>query len=119
MGHSRRRPIVGRTADGVGAKYIVVESFQDDMSAQFVANGTVTYTVDSTIQNILFDSAQQAAVNATAEEDRYVAAASAIWTNEQATGSVSGIVTLTKVVFAIRINITAGTGSVSYHIAQG
>lgn len=118
MGHSRRRPIVGRTPDGVGATYIVVE-FEDDMSAQFIANGTVTYTVDSTIQNILFDSAQQAAVQGNAEQDRYTAAASAEWTNEQTSGSVSGIVTLTKVVFALRINITAGTGSVSYHIAQG
>lgn len=120
MGHARRRPIVGRTPDGVGAHYIVVESFLDDMSAQFVANGTVTYTVDSTIQNILFDSAQQAAVNATAEEDRYTAAASAIWTNEVASQvNTDSIATLTKVVFAIRIDITAGTGSVSYHIAQG
>lgn len=119
MGHARRRPIVGRTADGVGAHYIVVEANERPTSVQVVANGTVTFTVDTTIQNILFDSAQTAAVQANAEQDRYVAAGSAVWNNLIASGTVSANATIDAPVFAIRIDITAGTGSVSYHVTQG
>lgn len=118
MGHARRRPIVGRTADGVGATYIVVDG-QDDTHVQCIANGTATYTVDYTLQNILFDSAATAAVQGNAEQDRYVAAASADWISLIASQvNVNSNASLSTPVFAIRIDITAGTGSVSFHIKQ-
>lgn len=120
--HARSRPIVGRTPDGIGAHYIVVDGYQDDLNIQVVANGTVTFTVDSTLQNILYSTAAQAAVNVGGqtppEQDRYVDPASAVWTNEIASGSADARDTIVGPVFAIRINITVGTGSVSYHIAQ-
>jgi hypothetical protein len=122
MGHSRRRPITGQTAAGVGIKYIVVEAFQDDTNIQVIANGTVTFTVDTTIQNIMYDATALAAVNLSQPEDsdRYVAPTAAVWDNVIASGSVSATVALANLpIFAVRINITAGTGSVSYHIAQG
>ena len=124
MGHDRVRPITGTTPAGVGATYIVVESFQDDTQVQVIANGTVTFTVDSTIQNILYDATALAAVNvgggnAGNPNDRYVAPVDATWANEIVSGSADAAVTLTELVFAIRINITAGTGSVTYTVAQG
>lgn len=121
MGHvrTRMRPITGTTPAGVGATYIVVESFEDDTQIQVIANGTVTFTVDSTVQNILYDAAAQSAVNIGNPNDRYVAPASAVWANEIVSGSVDAAVTLSKLIFAIRINITVGTGSVTYTVAQG
>ena len=123
MGHTRRRPIVGQTAANVvAATYIVVEASADDTRIQVVANGTVTFTVDSTLQNIMYDATALAAanLNSPSDPDRYVAPASAVWTEELASGSVSAVVELiNQPCFAIRINQTAGTGSVSYHILQG
>lgn len=122
MGHSRNRTFTGETPTGTGAHYIVVESFNDDSNVQVIANGTVTFTVDHTVQNILFDTAAQSAVNLVQPTDpeRYVDPGSAIWTELIASGTVSANAQLAnEPVFAFRIDITAGTGSVSYHIAQG
>ena len=122
MGHNllgRNRPIVGETPAGVGATYVVVEGYEDDINIQVIANGTVTFTVDWTLQNILYDAAAIAAVNIRNDEGRYVDPASAVWINEIASGVISAQSTLTdRPIFAFRINVTAGTGSVSYTIAQ-
>lgn len=123
MGHTRRRPITGQTAANVvAATYIVVEASADDTRIQVVANGTVTFTVDSTLQNIMYSTAAQGTWNVSQprDSDRYVDPAAAVWTEELASGSVSAVVELiNQPIFAIRINQTAGTGSVSYHILQG
>ena len=117
MGYKRTRPYVGRTADGTGAKYIVIEADERPTNIQLVVNGTVTaYTVDWTNQNILFDSKEQSGVNAIAEEDRYTEAGSAVWTQLFDQTATQG--QLDFPAFALRINITAGTGSISYHITQ-
>ena len=122
MGHNylgRNRPIVGETPAGVGATYIVVEGYEDDVNIQVIANGTVTFTVDFTLQNILYDATAIAAVNIGNAEGRYVDPASAVWINEIASGVISAQSTMTDTpIFALRINVTAGTGSVSYVIAQ-
>ena len=120
MGHTRRRPITGTTPVGVGATYIIVEASADDTNIQLIANGTVTFTVDSTLQNISYDAAAIAGWNVS-DPDRYVVPASAVWTEQQASGSVSVNTTLVnEPIFAIRIDITAGVaGSVTYTILQG
>lgn len=123
MGHSRKRPFTGTTPVGVGATYVIVETCLDDWRVHAVANGTVTFTVDSTSQNITYDAAGQAAVNVAMPTDpgRYVAPTAADWDNEIASGSVDASAAVSaKPVFAFRINITAGAaGSVSYTIQQG
>ena len=122
MGHSRNRPYTGRTAAGTGITYIIVESFQDDTNIQVLANGTVTFTVDTTIQNITYDAATKAAWNIAQPTDlgRYFDPTAATWDNVIASGSVDATVALTNTpIFAVRVNITAGTGSVTYAIAQG
>lgn len=122
MGHSRKRPYTGTTPVGVGATYIVVETCLDDFRVHCVANGTVTYTVDSTSQNILYDATAQAAVNIGNPNERYVVPASADWDNEIASqvSTDSSVAVSNKPVFAFRINITAGAaGSVTYTIQQG
>jgi hypothetical protein len=123
MGHNylaRNRPIVGETPAGVGATYIVVEGYEDDVNIQCTVVGTVTYTVDWTNQNILYDAAAIKAVNVAqvSDPERYVDPASADWVNAQASGAVTADTQLGFPVFALRINITAGTGSVRYHITQ-
>ena len=121
MGHRRTRPIVGETAAGVGATYIVVDQGQDDTNVQVDAIGTVTFTVDWTNENILYDTAAIAAVNIggyQAEDDRYVDPASAQWTELIASGTADADAQFGSPIFALRINITAGTGSVGYVINQ-
>lgn len=122
MGYKRTRPYVGRTPDGVAETYIVIEADERPTHVQVIANGTVTFTVDYTNQNILYSTAAQAAVNVGGqtppEQDRYVDPSSATWVNLIASGSVSADASLDVPAFAIRINVTAGTGSVSWHITQ-
>ena len=118
MGYSRKRPIVGQTPTGTGATYIPVDAYCDDTRIQVIANGTVTFTVDYTNQNILHGAPTAVNIVQPNDPDRYVAAASATWINGIASGSASAEDELTTPIFAIRINVTAGTGSVSYHINQ-
>lgn len=119
MGHTRKRVITGETPAGVGATYIVVEGFEDTVNIHTQAIGTVTtLTIDWTNQNILYDATALAAVNVNVPNDpgRYVAPTSADWNNIV---SAVGATQLQFPVFAIRIDITAGTGSVAYQITQG
>ena len=119
MGHTRRRAITGTTPVGVGATYIIVENL-DNTNIQCVANGTVTFTVDSTLQNITYDAAAIAAVNVDNSNGRYVDPASAVWTLQEASGSITvNTVIVNEPIFALRINVTAGAaGSVTYTILQ-
>lgn len=122
MGFSRKRPFTGTTPTGVGASYVIVETCLDDWRVHVVANGTITFTVDSTSQNITYDATDQLAVNVAMPSDpgRYVAPTAADWDNEIASGSADASAAVSgKPVFAFRINKTAGTGSVSYTIQQG
>ena len=48
MGHARKRPYTGVTPAGVGISYVIVETCLDDFRVHVVANGTITFTVDST-----------------------------------------------------------------------
>lgn len=119
MGHARSRPISGTTAAGVGATYIIVESFEDTVNIQLTINGTVTaFTCDWTNENILYDDTALAAVNLVQPQDtgRYVAPASATWNNITLTANAAQ---LQFPVFALRLDITTGTGSIDYHITQG
>jgi hypothetical protein len=117
----RKRPIVGTTPDGVGITYIILDPWTDDVTVQCIANGTVTFTLDSTIKNILYDTAAQNAVNIGNDDGRYVDPASAIWGNQIVSGSASASVNIPndELIFALRVNITAGTGSVTYTVNQG
>jgi hypothetical protein len=122
MAHTRIRPFTGTTPVGVGATYVIVETRPSDTDIQVVANGTVTFTVDTTLQNITYDANALNAVNLqTLDASRYVAPTAAIWTNLIASGSISARAQLTdNAVYAFRINITAGAaGSVTYAITQG
>lgn len=121
MGHRRTRPIVGETATGVGITYIIVDQAADDTTVQVTAEGTVTFTVDWTNENITYDAAARAAVNISPggiNDDRYIAPADATWVNLIASGSADASAQYSTPIFAVRVNITAGTGSVKYHINQ-
>jgi hypothetical protein len=122
MRRTRIRPFTGTTPVGVGITYVIVETAPSDTDIQVVANGTVTFTVDTTLQNITYDATALKAANLqNLDPSRYVAPTAAIWTNLIASGSISARAQLTdNAVFAIRINITAGAaGSVTYAITQG
>lgn len=131
MGSSRRRPIVGRTDTGIGAHYIIVEAFERPINVQVTAEGTVTFTVDWTVQNVLYDVTGKRAVNVAGgdgsadqpvvmtEQDRYIPPANAVWNSLITSGSADAQASIDVPVFAIRIDITVGTGAVAYHITQG
>lgn len=122
MGHLRKRPFVGTTPVGVGATYIIIESALQKTNINVIANGTVTFTVDSTLENITYDAAGKAAVNVVmaSDPDRYVAPTDATWTEQIASTSSDAVAVMSnEPVFAIRIDITAGAaGSVTYTIVQ-
>lgn len=120
MGHSRKRPITGQTVAGVAIKYVIVEMNDRPTTIQCIANGTITFTVATTIQNIMYDATALAAanLNSPADDDRYVAPTDAVWTEIEASGIVTTLTSVDTPVFAFRINQTAGTGSVTYTILQ-
>lgn len=117
MGHGRARPIKGETAAGVGAHYIVTDRYADKTHIQVDAIGTVTFTVDWTADNITMDTASLAAINMQPNAER-VDPGSAQWTNWIASGSADADAAEIHPIFGVRINITAGTGSVGYTILQ-
>lgn len=112
------RPIVGSTAAGVGIKYIPVDRYQDDLSIQCDAIGTVTFAVDWTNDNIFFDAATIASAINLQPREGLKDPTAAIWTNLIASGSADVSGTAGFPVMFLRINITAGTGSVNYVINQ-
>jgi hypothetical protein len=114
---SINRPIVGSTAAGVGIKYIPVDRYNDDLSIQCDAIGTVTFTVDWTNDNIYYNTAAQSAINLQPREGLKDPTA-AIWGNLIASGSVDVSGTAGFPVNFLRINITVGAGSVNYVINQ-
>lgn len=118
MGHRRTRPIIGETAAGTGITYIVVDQACDDTNVQVTAEGTVTFTVDWTNENILYDATAKSAVNVGNPNGRYVAPTDATWVNLIASGSADANAQFSSPIFAIRVNITAGTGTVKYYINQ-
>lgn len=127
-GHrARGRPITGITPAGVGATYVIVEGYQDDINVQIVEDGTTTnWLVQWTNQNILYDDTALQAVNLQqrGEGDRYVAPASAQWAdftpvlNQDTPGNASSI---SDPIFALRIQVLAGvsTDALRYHITVG
>lgn len=118
MSHSTARPVVGVTAAGTGATYIPLNRHASRTNIHVVANGTVTFTVDSTLDTILWDATALQAVNLTGLSADHVAPANALWVNEIASGSVSADAQLNSPVGAVRIDITAGTGTVGFRIQQ-
>lgn len=110
--------IRGTTAAGTGTTYIPVDRLQAQMSIQFVANGTVTFTIDGTGDNVLYDTATIAAANMQGRKD-LVDPSAAMWDEIVASGSSSGDAFTERKFRALRIAITAGSGSVTYVINQG
>lgn len=119
MSHGYSRPIVGTTATGTGATYIILDRYQEKVRIETSVNGTVTdYDVDFTLDNIMFDAVGLTAVNLQPIGDR-VAPASAVWV-ATAINAAAGTDSdeFTRPVFGLRVNIIAGTGSVTYRILQ-
>jgi hypothetical protein len=119
MGHGYARPIVGTTPTGVGIHYIILNRYAENVRIETSVNGTVTdYDVDWTIDNIMFDATALKAVNLQPNAER-VAPTDATWivtTINAASGSDA--LEFSRPVFALRVNLIAGTGSVTYRILQ-
>lgn len=109
------RVITGQTEDGVGATYIPINRYAENTTIHVIANGTVTFTVDQTLDNIVRAAANPTDISAA----RAVAPADAEWRELIASGSDDDEYGPAELeAYAIRINITAGTGSVGFRIAQ-
>lgn len=119
MGRSYSRPIAGETPTGTGATYISLSRHSSRTNVDVFVNGTVTFTVDSTVMNILYDTATQSAINLQPNPPDMADPTDAdIWDEEIASGSADAAAAINTPIAALRINITAGTGSVRYRIQQ-
>jgi hypothetical protein len=107
------RPIRISTPAGTGATYVPIDRTCPNITVQAVVTGTVTFTVDYTGDNII-----RAAANPYDQSEDLVAAASAAWTNLIASGSSNTSYNGALNATALRVNITAGTGSVRLIITQ-
>lgn len=109
-----RRVITGTTEAGTGATYIPIDRYAENTTIHVFAEGTVTFTVDQTLDNIV-----RAAANPTDISNSLVTPANAEWVELIASGSADAQYGPAELeAYAIRINITAGTGSVKFRIAQ-
>jgi hypothetical protein len=104
---ARSRVNTVTTPSGTGATYVPIDRHAKKLTIQAIAIGTVTFTVDYTLDNILPPAAAGG-----------VAAASADWTNLIGSGSSSTSFRGDLQAYALRVNITAGTGSVRLKVAQ-
>ena len=119
MGHGYARPIVGTTPTGTGAHYIILNRYAGDVRIETSVNGTVTdYDVDYTLDNITFDATALAAINLQPNAER-VDPTAATWIATAINASAGADAEeFSRPVFALRVNIIAGTGSVTYRILQ-
>lgn len=106
----------GTTPAGTGATYIPLDRTAEPTNVQVTVNGTVTFTVDWTVDSILMGAAGGS--NPVNVREGSVAAASATWNNLIASGSADANAQISYPVAALRINITGGTGSVNWKIIQ-
>ena len=115
MGHQGQRVITVTTAAGVGATYIPISRSYEQLNISTTVSGTATYTVDRTLDNIVRSQANSYDVHG----ETLTAPASAEWLNVIASqvnvaanfsGEVGG--------YALRVDITAGTGTVTIRILQ-
>lgn len=115
------RPIFGTTAAGTGATYVILNRYTENTRIQTSVNGTVSdYDVDFTIDNITANAGLLASAQFQygGVGDR-VLPASATWiATDLNAESAAGALDITTPVFALRILINAGTGSVTYRILQ-
>jgi hypothetical protein len=110
MAKTKQRVIVA-SQRGVGAKYIPIDRYADDITLVVVPNGA-TYTVDYTLQNIL-----RTIRGDEQESDDLVLAANANWTP---LGALTNDALRVKLqAFALRLDVSATTGAaISAAIAE-
>jgi hypothetical protein len=101
------------TPAGTGATYVPIDRFPVKAVVQAIAVGTVTFTVDYTNDQII-----RGLTNPYDKSEDIVTAANANWTNLIASASASGAFRGDLQAYALRVNITAGTGSVLLIVNQ-
>jgi hypothetical protein len=110
--------LVGETPAGTGATYVVVDQYTDDLNIQCQNIGTVTYSVQWTNQNIFWDTAALKAVNVQSRENTVNPFNASYEALIGSTVDDSANAQISYPIKGLRINITAGTGSVRYRITQ-
>lgn len=116
---SYSRPVVGSIAAGAVTTVIPLNRYAARSHIQVAITGANTFSIDSTLDNILWDAAPLAnAVNLQPNSPEDSDPSTAAWVEEQASGSASVTLKLNSPVAAIRIVKTVGAGTAEYRVQQ-
>ena len=118
MGFSYSRPIRRQLAAGANTIVIPLNRHASRTHVQVVLTGANTFSIDSTQDTVLWDqSVIDNAVNLQ-PRDALADPASAVWAEEQASGSATSLLKLNSPVAAIRIVKTTGAGTAEIRVQQ-
>ena len=116
---SYSRPVTSSVAAGANTVYIPLNRYSNRSHIQVALTGANTFSIESTLDTILWDAASLAGnANLQNRQDGYAAPASAAWVEEQASGTASVTLKLDSPVAAIRIVKTVGAGTAAVRIQQ-
>lgn len=102
------------TPAGTGETYIPIDRYSPAITIQCDAIGTITFTVDYTLDDVVRGQANSYDVN----NENIVAPASAQWTNLIASGSADVAYNGSLSARCLRVNRTVGTGQVRIRVSQ-
>jgi len=119
MGGSYSRPVQGNIVAGAVTVNIPLNRHANRTHLQVVLTGANTFSVDSTQDSIHWDQAVlDSAVNLQPPNSIRADPSTAIWEEEQASGTVDLSLKLNAPVAALRIVKTVGAGTAVYRIQQ-
>ncbi len=118
MSNSTARPVVVSIPAGAITKDIPLNRHADRTTIGVAITGANTYSIDSTLDTVLWDTVALKAVNLQPRTGDVVDTGSANWVEELASGSVTASLTLNAPVAAIRIVKSGGAGTAEVRIQQ-
>lgn len=116
---SYSRPTVGSIAAGAVTTVVPLNRYSARTHIQVDLTGANTFSIDSTLDNVLWNTATLAsAVNLQPNSPEDADPTAAAWVEEQASGSVDVTLKLNSPIAAIRIVKTVGAGTAEYRVQQ-
>lgn len=116
---SYARPVSASIPAGAATVVIPLNRYAARSHIQVDVTGANTFSIDSTLDTILWDqTVVDAAVNLQPRGDDVAGPSTAAWVEEQASGGVDSTLKLNSPVAAIRIVKTVGAGTALVRIQQ-
>lgn len=119
MGHGYARPVSASVVAGANTVVIPLNRYASRSHIQVALTGANTFSIDSTLDNILWNTATLAsAVNLQPNSPDDADPTTAAWVEEQASGTADVTLKLNSPIAAIRVVKTVGAGTAEVRVQQ-